>query len=776
VRRTGPRGPGDGGGPPGSGTAGSVVSVSLDPPLLLIGVDDKSSCLGAMTGSREFAVNVLGERHRDLAALFSRHGADRFDGTGIHAFGPWPGAQDGPPPLAGAGAAYRCTTVDSVPAGDHHRPPDRSRHPRTGRVTTRLVPQSIRHHGRTPAVNASPRTARQVVITGALFPELPLRALRAAGFEVTTAPGDLDEEGVIQALDGAWGYVLGGSERLSAGAWERLPDLAVACFLGTGYSSFMELPAGPSPTHFANTPHANAVAVAEMSLAHILDLVRAVTRTGTEVAAGRWSERPTPSLVGARLGIAGMGHVGRELARMAHAAFGTEILYWNRTPRPEPAALPYKAVGSLVDLFDSTDVVSLNFTHEPGVNDGVVAAEHLAALAPSGYLVNCSRAELVDPAALRSVLAEGTIAGASIDGYYTEPTPSPADDPHGLWPWGAASSHRAPYPCNRLPSAGVRCASPRGLGPRQPAARTADHEPAETGPALTSGSVGHGRPDPRPLPRPRRSKRRTVIHRGSAGSANSVPRFSGVLWRRRGPAVEGRSLSTLRVCLGPTAPPRQMQHEGRDVPRVVLAAMMPSFERQPGDAEGLRHTGALAQAVHLGEDRLGVGMTATEGIRRPRRPALPGELVTVVVAPTRPRARTGGILGGQQSAGLPERQPPVDLLLGEAGQLRAEGADVGPGGPHQDPVPLDALGGGQVHDRQPDLDDLADRARGRGVGPARGFDVHDVQEAPGVRAAHDENRKGADVCESPRFPCTGVREGVVEPGVPYESAVNFRGA
>ncbi|MFF7275250.1 hypothetical protein [Streptomyces griseorubiginosus] len=125
----------------------------------------------------------------------------------------------------GANAANRFTTVDSVPAGDHHR----------------------------------------VVITGAPFPEPSVRALHEAGFEVTAAPGDLDEEGVIKALEGAWGYVLGGGERLSAEAWDRLPDLSVACFLGTGYGSCMELPAYPSAVRFANTPHANAVAVAECS-------------------------------------------------------------------------------------------------------------------------------------------------------------------------------------------------------------------------------------------------------------------------------------------------------------------------------------------------------------------------------------------------------------------------------------------------------------------------------------------------------------------------------
>ncbi|WP_198045569.1 2-hydroxyacid dehydrogenase [Kitasatospora mediocidica] len=273
---------------------------------------------------------------------------------------------------------------------------------------------------------------RRIIVTGGTFPEPCLRALREAGYDVRTVGGDLDEDGVVQALDGAWGYVLGGSERMTAKAWDRLPDLAAVCFMGTNYSSFLELPAGPSPIGFSCTPHANAVAVAEFAVAHLLDLVRSVSRTAGEVADGRWSERATPSLVGARLGIAGMGHIGREVARMVHAAFGTEIVYWNRTRRPELAALPYRSVPSLVDLFETADVVSVHFAHEPGENDGVIGVEHLRALGPGGYLANLSRANVVDPDALRTALTEGWIAGASVDGYYTEPAPAPADDPYGL--------------------------------------------------------------------------------------------------------------------------------------------------------------------------------------------------------------------------------------------------------------------------------------------------------------------------------------------------------
>ena len=96
--------------------------------------------------------------------------------------------------------------------------------------------------------------SRKVVTTGATFPEEAMRQLHAAGFDVDVLPGDLDEGTVVQALQDAWGYVLGGSERMSKDAWDRLPELAVVCFLGTGYSAFMEVPDGESHTSEKDLP------------------------------------------------------------------------------------------------------------------------------------------------------------------------------------------------------------------------------------------------------------------------------------------------------------------------------------------------------------------------------------------------------------------------------------------------------------------------------------------------------------------------------------------
>lgn len=273
---------------------------------------------------------------------------------------------------------------------------------------------------------------RKVVVTGATFPEAVARELQAGGFTLDNVPGDLSETQVIERLQGAWGYVLGGSEHMSEAAWSQIPGLAAVTFLGTGYSSFMEVPAHDVGIDFSYTPHANATAVAEFAVAQMLDVVRGVTRRIDGVRVGQWNEDATRSLVGARLGIAGLGHIGREVARMSHSAFNMDVYYWNRTRRPEYDAYGYTVVPNLLTLCEAVDVLVICFAHVPGENDNLIGEQELAALGVDGYLINATRADLVDPQALRLALTEEWIAGASFDGYYQEPTPHPENDPYGL--------------------------------------------------------------------------------------------------------------------------------------------------------------------------------------------------------------------------------------------------------------------------------------------------------------------------------------------------------
>jgi flavin reductase ActVB len=95
-------------------TASAVSSVSMDPPLLLVGLAHTSSCYDVLTGADEFVVNVLGGEHREVARGFAERGGDRF----AHGdFAEWPGTAL--PCLRDARVAIRCTRHEIVQAGDH---------------------------------------------------------------------------------------------------------------------------------------------------------------------------------------------------------------------------------------------------------------------------------------------------------------------------------------------------------------------------------------------------------------------------------------------------------------------------------------------------------------------------------------------------------------------------------------------------------------------------------------------------------------------------------
>ncbi|GGO59770.1 flavin reductase family protein [Streptomyces lasiicapitis] len=96
-------------------TASSVTSVSLDPPLLMVGIALTSSCHRAMTGAGEFVINLLGAHHRPIAQRFATRGVDRF------APGDFAAWEDTTalPHLPDAKVLLRCTTRDVIRAGDH---------------------------------------------------------------------------------------------------------------------------------------------------------------------------------------------------------------------------------------------------------------------------------------------------------------------------------------------------------------------------------------------------------------------------------------------------------------------------------------------------------------------------------------------------------------------------------------------------------------------------------------------------------------------------------
>ena len=167
-----------------------------------------------------------------------------------------------------------------------------------------------------------------------------------------------------------------------------------------------------------NTPGKNAEAVAELTIAFALLLIRAVPRASRHLAGGggfaesvfegrEFFGREAPSLT---MGLVGLGHVGREVARRARALGFTVVGY---DPQP-PAALPGVELVTLDNLLEHSDVVSLHARLTPQ-NRHMFSWDAFTRMRRGSYFINTARESLVDEAALGRALETGLLGGAALD-------------------------------------------------------------------------------------------------------------------------------------------------------------------------------------------------------------------------------------------------------------------------------------------------------------------------------------------------------------------------
>jgi lactate dehydrogenase-like 2-hydroxyacid dehydrogenase len=152
-------------------------------------------------------------------------------------------------------------------------------------------------------------------------------------------------------------------------------------------------------------------------------VMRRIAEADRFVRAGRWSKErilPSTRVNGKTVGIVGLGRIGREIARRAEAC-GMNVLYFGRRAQAE---IPYRYVSSLLDLAAEADVLVLSC---PGgeATRNLVGRKVLEKLGPRGYLINVARGSVVDEPALIESLSQGTIAGAGLDVFESEPNIDP---------------------------------------------------------------------------------------------------------------------------------------------------------------------------------------------------------------------------------------------------------------------------------------------------------------------------------------------------------------
>jgi gluconate 2-dehydrogenase len=266
----------------------------------------------------------------------------------------------------------------------------------------------------------------RVLVTRRL-PATVIDALRARfdlAYRDRTDPMTRDEMVTSLAENDAVLPTLGDLYRAEVFAAAPAPRCRLLANFGVGYNHIDVAAARAAGIAVTNTPGAVTDATADIGMMLVLMTCRRASEGEALVRAGKWEGwHPTQMLGlhlgGKTLGIVGMGRIGKAIARRAHLGFGMEIAFHNRSPVAD-AGVPARQLETLHDVMAASDVVVVAVPGGPATRH-LIDAPAIAALRPHAHLVNISRGDTIDEAALIAALTTGRIAGAGLDVYEREP-------------------------------------------------------------------------------------------------------------------------------------------------------------------------------------------------------------------------------------------------------------------------------------------------------------------------------------------------------------------
>ena len=225
---------------------------------------------------------------------------------------------------------------------------------------------------------------------------------------------------IAHALPSIRAVVTGGGTGLSNDEIDRLPALGIIAINGVGTDKVDLVEARGRDIDVTTTPGVLTDDVADTGIALMLAVLRHIAKGDRFVRDGRWAGGEAfplgTSPKGKRLGILGLGQIGRALGRRAEA-FGMTIGYWNRSPQTDTG---WTAHATPTELAASSDVLAVCVAANASTQD-LVNAEVLEALGPKAIVINIARGSVLHEDALLQALRNGTIAGAGLDVFVGEP-------------------------------------------------------------------------------------------------------------------------------------------------------------------------------------------------------------------------------------------------------------------------------------------------------------------------------------------------------------------
>ncbi|MEL6679041.1 MAG: D-glycerate dehydrogenase [Pseudomonadota bacterium] len=255
-----------------------------------------------------------------------------------------------------------------------------------------------------------------------------VEARAAALFDTTPSAATQPQgrEALVTALREADGILATLGDAFSADVFAEAGTVRarVIANFGVGYNHIDVDAARAHGITVTNTPGVLTEATADIAMTLMLMVARRAGEGERMVRADAWPGwHPTQMLgrdvTGATLGIIGFGRIGQAMARKAHYGFGMEVVYYNRSAKEVPFSARRR--DTIAEVMAEADVVALH-TPGGGANTHLIGAPELAAMKPTGILVNTARGDVIYEAALVETLEAGRIFGAGLDVYEHEPT------------------------------------------------------------------------------------------------------------------------------------------------------------------------------------------------------------------------------------------------------------------------------------------------------------------------------------------------------------------
>ncbi len=239
------------------------------------------------------------------------------------------------------------------------------------------------------------------------------------GWVVVTA--DQIKNGLAAELADADALVVRSAVQVDEALLSHAPKLRVVGRAGVGVDNIDTSASTRHGVVVMNTPGANAVAVAELTLGLMIAMARKIAFANSSMHAGKWEKKQLQGteLRGKTLGIVGLGRIGLEVARRARA-FGMELIGFDPFVAPVIARENDVTLVPIDELFKESDFLTLH-VGLTSQTEGMINKQSLAIMKPGVRIVNCARGELIVEEALAEALASGKVAGAALDVFHQEP-------------------------------------------------------------------------------------------------------------------------------------------------------------------------------------------------------------------------------------------------------------------------------------------------------------------------------------------------------------------